>query len=74
MYEDIQPDMDKSTKPRLDVSKEPQTMSMQHLKKGDAIDAPATLDKEQSAADDDGGRKTSLLFGDGGSSTAPVKE
>ncbi|HEX8383321.1 MAG TPA: hypothetical protein VF592_08100 [Sphingomonas sp.] len=63
MNDDIQPKMNKTTEPHLDVSKEPQTMSMQHLKKGDAIDAPATLDKEQDASQDDGGRKSSLLFG-----------
>ncbi|WP_375428004.1 hypothetical protein [uncultured Sphingomonas sp.] len=64
MNDDIQPKMDKSTEPRLDVDKEPQTMSMQHLKKGNAADAPATLDKEQDAPQDDGGRKSSLLFGE----------
>ena len=62
--EDIQPKMDRSTEPRLDVSKEPQTMSMQHLKKGDAVDAPATLDKEQAPPQDDGGRKTSFMGND----------
>ncbi|WP_375403670.1 hypothetical protein [uncultured Sphingomonas sp.] len=63
MNDYIQPKMEGSTEPRLDVDKEPQTMSMQHLKKGDAVDAPATLDKEQNAPQDDGGRKSSLLFG-----------
>ena len=62
--EDIQPKMDRSTEPRLDVSKEPQTMSMQHQAKGDAIDAPARLDGEQDApkGDEEAGNKTSFLW------------
>lgn len=61
MADDIQPKMDRSTEPRLDVSKEPQTMSMQHRKKGDA-----RLDKEgeKPSGDEEAGNKTSLLWND----------
>ena len=56
--EDIQPEMNRSTEPRLDVGKEPQTMSMRHREKGDA-----RLDEERSAPDgDEAGNKTSLLW------------
>ncbi|HEX8388044.1 MAG TPA: hypothetical protein VF636_03420 [Sphingomonas sp.] len=57
--DDIQPKMDKSTEPRLDVSKEPQTMSMQHHEKGDA-----RLDQASEApeGDEETGNKTSLLW------------
>lgn len=63
---DIQPKMDRDTTPHLDVSKEPQTMSMQHQKKGDAIEAPARLDKEENppTGDEEAGNKTSLLWND----------
>lgn len=62
--EDIQPKMNTSTEPRLDVSKEPQTMSMQHREKGDAKDAPARLDKDREApkGDEEAGNKTSFLW------------
>lgn len=62
--DDIQPEMNRSTEPRLDVSKEPQTMSMRHQEKGDAIDAPARLDAERDAprGDEEAGNKTSFLW------------
>ena len=57
--DDIQPKMDKSTEPRLDVDKEPQTMSMQHREPGDA-----RLDKDakKPAGNEEAGNKTSLLW------------
>jgi hypothetical protein len=57
--DDIQPKMDKSTEPRLDVSKEPPTMSMQHRDAGDA-----RLDKKEGApkGDEEAGNKTSFLW------------
>lgn len=57
--EDIQPRMNQSTEPRLDVDKEPQTMSMQHRDGGDA-----RLDKDETkpAGDEEAGNKTSLLW------------
>lgn len=64
--DNIQPEMNRDTTPHLDVSKEPQTMSMKHREKGDAIDAPARLDKDRDApkGDEEAGNKTSLLWGD----------
>ena len=57
--DDIQPKMDKSTEPRLDVSKEPQTMSMQHRSPGDArLDEDAAKPK----GDEEAGNKTSLTW------------
>ena len=57
--EDIQPEMNRSTEPRLDVSKEPQTMSMKHRDAGDA-----RLDEERPAPDggEEAGNKTSFLW------------
>ncbi|PAX08221.1 hypothetical protein [Sphingomonas lenta] len=57
--EDIQPKMDRDTTPRLDVSKEPQTMSMQHR---DGGDARLDKDERQPTADEEAGNKTSLLW------------
>lgn len=57
--DEIQPEMNRSTEPRLDVSKEPQTMSMQHRDAGDA-----RLNKKASApeGDEEAGNKTSFLW------------
>lgn len=59
--DDIQPKMDRSTEPRLDVSKEPQTMSMQHR---DAGDARLDEDAPNPDGDEEAGNKTSLLWND----------
>ena len=57
--DNIQPEMNRSTEPRLDVDKEPQTMSMQHRAPGDA-----RLDEERPAprGDEEAGNKTSFLW------------
>lgn len=55
--------MARTTEPHLDVSKEPQTLSMQHQEKGDAKDPTAKQGKDQDAPDDkEAGNKTSLLW------------
>jgi hypothetical protein len=51
-----------TTEPHLDVSEEPQTLSMQHQPEGDAIKATAKQGKDQAPPEDDGGRKSSLLW------------
>lgn len=60
---DEAPKMTPSTKPRLDVSKEPQTISMQHQEKGDAKDPTAKQGKDQSSTGEaEAGNKTSLTW------------
>lgn len=64
-HEDIQPEMNRDTTPHLDVSKEPQTMSMKHGEKGDARHETAEQGKEQgSTGEAEAGNKTSLLWND----------
>ena len=57
--DDVQPDMNRDTTPHLDVSKEPQTMSMQNEEEGDA-----RLDRKRDApkGDEEAGNKTSFLW------------
>jgi hypothetical protein len=50
------------TKPHLDVSKEPQTLSMEHQKEGDGKKPSDRLDQDQAPPEDDGGRKTSFTW------------
>lgn len=54
---------DRTTEPHLDVSKEPQTLSMQHREAGDARDPSAKQgkDREGPTGDEEAGNKTSLL-------------
>jgi hypothetical protein len=64
-YDDIQPDMNKDTTPHLDVSREPQTMSMLHESAEEAKKPGAKLDKGREGEEDkdaEAGNKTSLTW------------